>query len=810
MTGQQFITGPFLLFILLFLPGTALLAGGRHRTPARWSDVIFISLAVSGWLAQTLSHAGLLTIPLLCAVIIVFCLLTVFRRGRPAGIGFERPDARTLPAAILLLLIVALLYWPPVPRPLGPDPLPAINALGNQLARTGALPIAETSPGLDGAAGALIRTTRAGLFLPAWMALLQLAGGVGWAAVAPILFIGCSLWAAFRLGRLVTGRAWFGTLLLLALGLNYPQAWLAHTPVAASAAQFLVLSGALFLARSDQRPVLTWAAAFCLGSACFCRQELRLLLPLALLLLQALQTNGPATVRRRSALLGLGLLPFLVQAWLQDGAMPLPESLVAAGLFTTGWLTIAPHRGNRFPSMPGLVTWTLFAGLFAATLGLHRAEHQLLHGGSSHWIIWYLTFPLAVMMAGGLLTAVVRFRDALDLVIRYGLFLTLALVTIPFLGHNPGDGALQPWASRPFTVAVIPAAIFVALLFYRGVLRTLPSQLLKSAWAPSIALVLGLNLANQMPLATGRPGTGGAALVAQVVATLPEDGKPHVLVIEPGPGVLGLPAALLGSQGIPAFSMAGPAADPGPFTDLVRRSAATGRRTVLVVGEGRFAPDPAQVRLRPLGVVRVGLVLLPPAHDHLPSSVSNTDLALQLFEALPLGAGDPPVSPASPNGQPLVVEVGCYGKDWPYLASGFHGPARAAGNPYRWTGRRALLRLPAWTRTVELTLGGFRPPGALPATLSLRWDGQRDGRTLTLPVEGFTVVSLPCPREMSEKGESPVLELVSSCFRPGRWFTGNDLAPRGVQLAGIALYPGPASPLSPSEGSPPHPPSNPS
>jgi hypothetical protein len=201
-------------------------------------------------------------------------------------------------------------------------------------------------------------------------------------------------------------------------------------------------------------------------------------------------------------------------------------------------------------------------------------------------------------------------------------------------------------------------------------------------------------------------------------------------------------------------------------------------------------------------VVRGNLVLLPPAHDHLPSSVSDTELVLRLFEARPVVEGDPPVIPVPSNGDPVRVVVGRYGEDWPFLVSGFQGPARADGTPCRWTGRRALLRLPGWTRTVELTLGGYRPPGARPATLALRWTDQRDVRTVILPGEGFSRLSLSRPGDWADPGESPVLELVSSYFRPDRWFTDEDPAPRGVQLAEIALWPDATTPLDQAEGFP--------
>jgi hypothetical protein len=184
---------------------------------------------------------------------------------------------------------------------------------------------------------------------------------------------------------------------------------------------------------------------------------------------------------------------------------------------------------------------------------------------------------------------------------------------------------------------------------------------------------------------------------------------------------------------------------------------------------------------------------LPGESDHLPSSVISRTLRPQIFEALPA------VSPKSPvHRSPLTVRVGIYGDDWPWLVSGFREVAAAGDRPHRWTGERARIRVPGWAFGVELTLCGYRPPGAPPALFSAGFGRGHPLVTRQLPREGFVAIFLP--RTVGGPGpDSAYLDLRTTCFHPESWFTGSDRAPLGLQLASITYYPaGESPPTSPS------------
>ncbi len=751
-----------LLPLLFLLPGLAFFAGcGRHpHNPATgepgstpgMADLLFLSIALSGWIAQTLALAGWFTMPALVLAVTLLSLVVLFRGGLRSGLAgirrvagsVARPTVPAVAAALAVLALALLLYRPPAVTMLDGDPVPGLNALGLNLARTGSLPLAETGTGLSGAPEAMRGAAGSGLLYPALIGLLQLAGGPSLVEAAPAIFAALSLLALFGIGRQATGSNWLGALVLVALGLNYPQAWLAHVSVPEAAAQLLVLASTLFFLRSRHGFPGVGAAALCLGAASFCSPALLWLIPPALVLLVALHAAGPAAERRRALLFALGVLPFLAQGWLQ------------------AFLLVGD---NGLPPLPS---------------------------GSAHWMIWYLTLPFMVLAVCGLLLMLARPGPTLRLFSGLGPLLALALVSIPVLFRNPGSDAVQPWAVRPFTVALIPAALLVGMLFFHRVLKWLGHPALRLIWCSGLAILLGLNLANLMPMATGRPGQGARTLVEKVAAPLSAGERPFTAVVEPSLGYLGLHTALSGAHGIRSCSLNGDALDRERFHALVQHQAAAGQRTALVVNDGDFFPDPALVTLRPLDAFSLDLRRLPGETDHLPSSVVSRSLHPQIFEAIPVAADETPA-----HRSPLGVRVGVYAEDWPWLVSGFRGVTEAGGRPHRWTGDRARIRVPAWAGGVELTVCGYRPPGAPPALVSAGFGHGQAVVTRQLPREGFVAIFVPRPGDDPDP-QAAYLELNTTCFHPESWFTEKDRTPLGLQLASITYYAaGQSPPASP-------------
>lgn len=740
---------PGLAFLVLTGPASVHRSTGSRERYAGPADMLFLSVALSGWLAQTLALAGWFTLPALALTVTLLILAALcahrgtwsgFLQARRLAVSAFRPRITALAVALAVLLLAVLLYHPPGVTQLDGYPAPAISSLGVHLARTGALPCPTTGSGLDGGAKAMRVAAGPGLFFPAWTGLLHLLGGSGWSAAAPAIFAALSLAVIFGLGRRATGSAWFGALLVLALGLNYPQAWLARVSVPESAAQFLVLASARFYLRSRDGLPGVGAGAVCLGAALLCAPALLWFTPPALLLLLALHAAGSPARRRRAVLFSLGVLPFLVQGWLQ---------------------TLLPGIGHAvLPTLPG---------------------------GSAHWMVWYLTLPFVVLLACALLLMLARPASSLRLVCDLGPLILLALVSLPFLLRSPGSDAVQPWAARPFTVALIPAALFVGLFFFHRTLQWLRHPALRLIWCSFLAVLLGLNLANQLPMATGRPGQGAVSLVRETARPLADQGQPFTAVVEAGLGTLGLHSALTGLHGIRSFSLGGKQSDRERFHALVRENAATGRRTALVIENGVFTPDPAAVTLRPLAIAEGTLVQLPPLTDHLPSSVVTRTRRLQIFEALPATNHQPP------HRGPLTVRCGVYQEDWPWLAGGFHGISSAGGRPHRWTASLARLRVPSWAGSVELTLGGFRPPGAPDAVVSAGFAGHPPTVNRHLPRGGF--VTLRVSRPATDRGSlSSLLELRSTAFDPQSWFTELDGDQLGLQLASMTFFPADQSP----------------
>ncbi len=743
---------PGLAFLVLTGPASAHSSTGSRDRYAGPADLLFLSVALSGWMAQTLALAGWFTLPALALTVTMLSLAALcahrgirsgFVQARRLALSAVRPRPAALAAGLCVLLLAVLLYHPPGVAQLDGHPAPAISSLGIHLARTGALPRLAPGSGLDGAAEAMRAAAGPGLLFPAWTGLLQLLGGSAWSAAAPAIFAALSLAVIFGLGRHATGSAWFGALLLLALGLNYPQAWLARVSVPESAAQFLVLASARFYLRSRDGLPGVGAAAVCLGAALLCAPALLWFTPPALLLLLALHTAGSPARRRRAVLFSLGVLPFLAQGWLQ---------------------ALLPGIGHAvLPALPG---------------------------GSAHWMVWYLTLPFLVLLACGLLLMLVRPAWSLRLVGDLGPLIPLALVSLPVLLRSPGSDAVQPWAARPFTVALIPSSLFVGLFFFHRTLQWLRHPALRLIWCSFLAVMLGLNLANLLPMATGRPGQGAVSLVWETARPLAHQGRPFTAVVEAGLGRQGLHSALTGLHGIRSFSLGGHHPDRERFHALVRENAATGRRTALVIENGLFTPDPAGVTLRPLATAEGTLVQLPPLTDHLPSSVVTRLRRLQIFEALP-------AAPQQPTHRaPLTVCCGVYQEDWPWLDSGFHGISSAGGRPHRWTASLARLRVPSWAAAVELTLGGFRPPGAPDAFVSAGFAGHPPTVNRQLPRVGF--VTFRVSRPVTGRGSlSSFLELHSTVFDPQSWFTELDGDQLGLQLASMTYFPADRSPPVP-------------
>lgn len=711
-------------------------------------DVLFVAVSGLGWLAQSLAFAGQLTLAALGLAFAVTGFALFLALGGPPAVpawlrrlsrgGQGRPWP-SLASAVIVLLLASLLYLPPVPLPLDENGATvATFALGTRLARTGELPAAGGDPLAADGRQANRMAAGDGLFFPAWVAMVHLVAGLRWSGVVPALFAALSLLAAYRLGRRLTGSALFGGAFLVTLGFNYPQAWLARTSVPESAAQFLVLAAAAIFAGPGPgvRPAL--AAGTCFGPALLCSPNvLPLVLP-GLVLMIALGALGGTRDRRRAAAFCLATLPFLVQARLQSALLGHP----AHPWFPWG------HGG----------------------------------GGPVHWLTWYVTLPFLVLAAGGLAELLLAPKKGLRLVRDAGPLFPLAFCSLAPLIDVPQPPPLQPAACRPFTIALIPAVLLLALLFLYRMHGRLAHPLPRLAVAVALALPLGLTLANLMPMATGKPGIDAADFLRRTAAPLIGPGRPFTALLESEPAGLGLHMALEGAFGIDSRVIDGNT-EQALFEAMVHAPA---RKTALVIGEGLFTPHPALVRLRPLADVVGSLRLLPPATDHLPSSTIDRPLRLQLFEALPVKSeADNPLATA-PSG-PLRVRVGRYAEDWPWIAEGFRPLDRIGGRPFRWTGARARLRLPSWAASVTLELGGFRPPGAPSAAVSVVFPGGEPLACRELPRSGVTSLEVLLPATTGGGTRPDLLELRAAAFRPGPWFDGPNDEALGVQLFGLVF-----------------------
>jgi hypothetical protein len=117
-----------LLPLLFLLPGLAFFAGGgRHphnpatgepdRAPGM-ADLLFLSIALSGWIAQTLALAGWFTMPALVLAVTLLSLVVLFRSGLRSGLAgirrvagsVARPTVPAVAAALAVFFMVSIAH----------------------------------------------------------------------------------------------------------------------------------------------------------------------------------------------------------------------------------------------------------------------------------------------------------------------------------------------------------------------------------------------------------------------------------------------------------------------------------------------------------------------------------------------------------------------------------------------------------------------------------------------------------------------------------------------------------------------------
>ncbi len=836
---MSYITTTLQVLLVAWLPGALVFRAPVADRAERWAldfeerlfwEVI-VSLALSSGVILTLSAAGQYSLLRLLAVnaFISAAIVAVFRSRllprRPAG-----PLRWTAAIPAALVLLGAVLFFPPAEHVVGgKDPGVYLNE-GVQLARTGSFVIQDEvvsrvpprmrdlffpSHGnptyyglrfmgfriLDPDAGTII-----GQFphlYPGWLAVGYGIGGLqgalrttGWWAVFGLV-------ALYVAGKKVTGTGAAGVAAAL-MGISVVQIWFAREPNSEMVAQPLVLAAiAAFTQASTRRDRFFGVlGGVLLGLLFFLRLFDAVIAAtgifLAAALLLADRRRPPLSFLVSFALAGgLGILYLrnVMAAYTELPAVFLANlgrfqvTLAAAGLASLVAVALASRWPSTRRALRTAIPWGFVLAVAAAAIYAYffrqPAGRLAWHDASSlRTFTWYLPLPaLAAALVGYVFLAWRNFWVNTAWVTSIAVSSFVVFYKIRVVPEHF-------WMTRRFLTLILPAAIllmcglaFVPVNRRRSITPTQPGE--GRRWLLGMALpfvflaLVGASLARASRPILDHVEYAG---VNEKLEALAARFQPDDLVIVESRNssdmhVLALPLAYVYGRNVLLLDT--PKPDKLMFGEYLR-VAHTHYRDVYFLGGGGTDLLSRSTRVTPVGSERFQLPEYESPTNRYPSEVrfKEFDFGIYRFDR-------PGEYTGSGNSGYPSVDIG-HMDDLHVVR--FHAKERTGETTFRWTRDVSYVSLPgldAKARALTLWAGdGGRPPGAVPAFIRVFLDNEPVGEARV--VGGFRPYRFEIPASIAEaagqRDEPLLMRIVVDTWNPHDLMRSGDNRELGVML----------------------------
>ena len=280
-----------------------------------------------------------------------------------------------------------------------------------------------------------------------------------------------------------------------------------------------------------------------------------------------------------------------------------------------------------------------------------------------------------------------------------------------------------------------------------------------------IAALLGLVVQPSIPI-LGKPLWGQALDTSKELATLFPD-RPVVLV---SPELAGthIQTSLAYLHDVDAILVTREYANPALLERVIVTMLEHGRRVFVLLGAEGFHFEAPSLLLSSPRALNVDLLTLETTRSRVPAAVGVRSTAMTVFQAT-----------LRTTSKTTTLHVGTVAEDTLFQLRGFYG---AETDPdvgtFRWSGAVATIVIPAESK-IRLVLGGGRPEGVAPATVTISVDGQARIRDVVLP-NTATTVTLANPRAVD--GGRTTITIESTVFNPGELALSDDGRSLGVML----------------------------
>ena len=613
--------------------------------------------------------------------------------------------------------------------------------------------------------------------------------------VAPLFAIlsVCAVYvAAARLGSTRTGLVAASV-----LALSLPQIWFAKFSMPAVVAEFFVWAGlvTLFVSLDRPHPLLSGVAGWLLGLATLAKFDLLAVLPVSILAVWTAHLFSGSRRRRQHLVYFSAFF-----------AIPICHYAIHLLVFPSHYVLFLEHTlrtsypvelfGQLVGNRPAVILVVMVSGLLALLIGRAAKGRikavlasrawawlllALLLGYSVNdvvtadnrlwetvpWLGWYLSWPILALLPVAVLALCLRQTGHTTYDLRLAcLLLLLGSACLHYL-YDPHEPTEHIWSIRRFLPVVILTILVLVALAVVDVLNRIRRPHRWWVSGTVIAALLGLVVQPSIPI-LGKPLWGQALDTSKELATLFPD-RPVVLV---SPELAGthIQTSLAYLHDVDAILVTREYANPA--RKVLERVIVTmlehGRRVCVLLGAEGFHFEAPSLLLSSPRALNVDLLTLETTRSRVPAAVGVRSTAMTVFQAT-----------LRTTSKTTTLHVGTVAEDTLFQLRGFYG---AETDPdvgtFRWSGAVATIVIPAESK-IRLVLGGGRPEGVAPATVTISVDGQARIRDVVLP-NTATTVTLANPRAVD--GGRTTITIESTVFNPGELALSDDGRSLGVML----------------------------